>query len=918
MSPEPLPWDDARIVAFDVETSGTFPEYALQPWRVKSGDTWLTSASALRHQGGQLMPMISQLFPTRMHLLDFLLRVVDEDLVVLGWNITFDISMLMAHGPEFEDLCMRIRWLDGMLLWKHLEIEPEYEFQSRKHLKRRWRLKPEGVDQWISTWVGKDEDVDFHSTDPADLAKLQAYNDRDNVRAWVISKMIWGKLTYRQQRAALIEAEALPMVAQANMRGMMIDGPYLHDLGGRFDKAAAACLDELAPHGVTEKIVRSPKQLATLMYDVWNLPVLKENQSKVEGKAPNRSTDKEVLHELAFMDPRAGKIKEYREALNAKGKFVDSVRASLEYNGGCHTHPIAMIMGTYTGRQTVASKQGRGREERQVGFALHQMMRDKAVREIVIADPGYDILEFDAAGQEFRWMAEASGDETMLDLCQPGEDAHSFMGAQIVGINYRDLVKEFHDGDKQAVQHRYLGKFANLCCAEGTRILTDRGFCNIEQVRSDDLVWDGVEFVAHDGVTFSGVLPVITHCGVSTTPDHKVLVNGSWVQNQEAADYGWAIEPALGASRAGQMRSAVWIVGGLVRRAVREVGCALRARTLRLRPCARGELALFGGGSIDAVQGLCFAPASQARRSYRDQDARGSKAPEARQRVVSAMSQPEGPVVAQLWRAWDRVQVLLGSRRRGMGQGQSTASDVSQAGHRPARQRWSLRGWKPAAGYTQGQLGQPTLARCYDIVNCGPRTRFAANGVIVHNSLQYRTSPRKLRSKARVEYGIPLEMPEAQRIHKTYQRSYPGVPRYWSSQIELVKELGYVETFGGSRVNVVGDWVGRDSWSMGSTAINTRIQGTGADQKYLAMKYIRPILHWYGARFLFDLHDGLYLLVPKEHTIELAHELKYMLDNLPYQAEWGFTPRIPMPWDCKVGPSWGKLKDFDFTKRAAA
>ena len=107
--------------------------------------------------------------------------------------------------------------------------------------------------------------------------------------------------------------------------------------------------------------------------------------------------------------------------------------------------------------------------------------------------------------------------------------------------------------------------------------------------------------------------------------------------------------------------------------------------------------------------------------------------------------------------------------------------------------------------------------------------------MIVHNSLQYRTSPRKLRSKARVEYDIPLEMPEAQRIHRTYQRSYPGVPRYWSTQIDLVKELGYVETFGGSRVNVIGDWSGRDSWSMGSTAINTRIQGTGADQKYLAI-----------------------------------------------------------------------------------
>lgn len=585
--------------------------------------------------------MISSLFPTRLQLMDFLLRVHDESLVVLGWNIAFDVAWLMALGEDFEELCLKIQWVDGMLLWRHRDIEPEYEFQSQRHKKRSFALKPAAVENFIPQWAGLDEDVDFHATDPESLAKLQSYNDRDCVRAWVISKMIWEDLSPRQRAAALIEAKAIPMVAQANLHGIMIDKFVCEDLGGRFSNTAAARLADLAPHGMTEKIVRSPKQLATLMFDQWQLPVLKINPSKVEGNDGNRSTDKEVLHELAFVDDRARLIKEYRESLNAKGKFVDSVLASLEYSGGWHTHPIAHIFSTYTGRQTVSSKQGKGKDERQIGFALHQMMRDPEVRNIVVAEPGYDILEFDAAGQEFRWMAVASGDEVMLSLCMPGEDAHSYMGAQIVGINYRTLVAENAAGSKQAKQHRYLGKFANL-------------------------------------------------------------------------------------------------------------------------------------------------------------------------------------------------------------------------------------------------------------------------------SLQYRTSPRKLRSKARVEYDIPLELPEAQRIHRTYQRSYPGVPRYWESQIALVKDVGYVETFAGNRINVVGDWTGNFAWSMGSTAINARIQGTGAQQKYLAMKHIGPILQQYGARFLFDLHDGLYLLSPQKHTRRIAHELKHVLDNLPYQDEWGFTPPIPMPWDCKVGPCWGRLKDFKF------
>ena len=39
---------------------------------------------------------------------------------------------------------------------------------------------------------------------------------------------------------------------------------------------------------------------------------------------------------------------------------------------------------------------------------------------------------------------------------------------------------------------------------------------------------------------------------------------------------------------------------------------------------------------------------------------------------------------------------------------------------------------------------------------------------------------------------------------------------------------------------------------MGSTAINTRIQGTGADQKHLAIAVIKDYLRKVGGRFLFD------------------------------------------------------------------
>lgn len=97
---------------------------------------------------------------------------------------------------------------------------------------------------------------------------------------------------------------------------------------------------------------------------------------------------------------------------------------------------------------------------------------------------------------------------------------------------------------------------------------------------------------------------------------------------------------------------------------------------------------------------------------------------------------------------------------------------------------------------------------------------------------------------------------------------------------------------------------------MGSTAINYRIQGTGADQKYLALMVLKPILVEIGAYFAWDLHDGIYLYVPDDRLESAAVRIRMVLDNLPYQRAWGFTPPVPMPWDCKLGPSWGALKEW--------
>lgn len=66
----------------------------------------------------------------------------------------------------------------------------------------------------------------------------------------------------------------------------------------------------------------------------------------------------------------------------------------------------------------------------------------------------------------------------------------------------------------------------------------------IIDVLPDDLVWDGEEFVPHEGVVFSGFSEVITWDGVTGTPDHVVFTDAGEVSLREAMQRGYKISPA--------------------------------------------------------------------------------------------------------------------------------------------------------------------------------------------------------------------------------------------------------------------------------------------------------------------------------------------------------------------------------------
>lgn len=74
----------------------------------------------------------------------------------------------------------------------------------------------------------------------------------------------------------------------------------------------------------------------------------------------------------------------------------------------------------------------------------------------------------------------------------------------------------------------YSGKLAENCIAEGTEVLTHKGWVRIECIKPFHLVHDGIEFVRHSGIITKLEQSCIQVDGVWMTPDHKVLNNDGW------------------------------------------------------------------------------------------------------------------------------------------------------------------------------------------------------------------------------------------------------------------------------------------------------------------------------------------------------------------------------------------------------
>ena len=115
------------------------------------------------------------------------------------------------------------------------------------------------------------------------------------------------------------------------------------------------------------------------------------------------------------------------------------------------------------------------------------------------------------SGRRLAYWGAAYGESRF----QPGRKTLSYMG-----VNQQTK--------KWSRVETWGGKLVENCWAAGTLVCTNHGWIPIEKVARDDLIWDGFDWVKHDGAVCRGSQRTMSVDGERCTPDHKIRTTRGW------------------------------------------------------------------------------------------------------------------------------------------------------------------------------------------------------------------------------------------------------------------------------------------------------------------------------------------------------------------------------------------------------
>lgn len=251
------------------------------------------------------------------------------------------------------------------------------------------------------------------------------------------SKRSWDQLTFAELEEYAAQDAFITLYAYRRQEEEFVEDPYpVPDIQRQYDigslayriasngvrvnvaqaekglQAAEERIAELAgPFGHVN--LKSPQQVAALLYDEWQLPV----QGRTKTGA--RSTDKDALNALAWDDRVAGLL-EYRQLTKQVDAYYVPLLDRIGDDG--RVHPSLNPWRTRTGRFSMS------------GPNLQTIPRESTaaeIRKVFVPAKGLRLTEWDLSQIEVRVAAELSQEPWLLEVYETGGDVYQALADEM-------------------------------------------------------------------------------------------------------------------------------------------------------------------------------------------------------------------------------------------------------------------------------------------------------------------------------------------------------------------------------------------------------------------------------------------------------------------------------------------------------
>ncbi|MES8144919.1 DNA polymerase I [Cutibacterium acnes] len=206
--------------------------------------------------------------------------------------------------------------------------------------------------------------------------------------------------------------------------GIAVDTDIFEGLRSEFDERVTRA-QEAAWEAAGEKInLSSPKQLQGVLFDKLDMPKTRRTKS-------GYTTDADALAGLyeTTEHPFLAHLLEHRDAIKLR-QTVDGLLKEIRDDGRVHT--------TYM--QTVAVTGRLSSKDPNLQNIPMRTEEGRRIREGFVVGEGYEsLLSADYSQIEMRIMAHVSGDQSLIDAFQSGQDFHTVTASHVFGVAPEDV-----------------------------------------------------------------------------------------------------------------------------------------------------------------------------------------------------------------------------------------------------------------------------------------------------------------------------------------------------------------------------------------------------------------------------------------------------------------------------------------------